>query len=304
MSAAKYVEDYRPRAMTPAAWRVVGASVQASLLTATSTVAAAKKYGPHVAAYAAWAHEQGTPTRPDLLFDLDLIERYISIGMSGCADSTRAARRTVLRTVARRVSPDLRTLPDPPRFSYRRIRPPYTPHEVRAFLRLAHEQPTPGRRSSMQAVLTLGLGCGLDGRDLGWVRGVDIDKRPDDAVAVTVCGGTRPRTVIALNDHAAQLADLAAKAGEQLLIGGSTLGRHNVTSAPLNRLLIDRSLPRLIAARLRSTWLTEHLRLRTPLPVLMSAAGLSTIRPLEDLLGHLPDVSDEAAATYLRGPAA
>ncbi len=58
-------------------------------------------------------------------------------------------------------------------------------------------------------------------------------------------------------------------------------------------------LPRLETARLRSTWLLTHLRARTPLPALMTAAGLTTVRPLEDLLHHCP-IDADAAQVALR----
>jgi hypothetical protein len=66
-------------------------------------------------------------------------------------------------------------------------------------------------------------------------------------------------------------------------------------------MITDDALPRFVVGRLRSTWLLEHLRLGTPLPILMTAAGLTTVRPLEDLLHHLPTASPEVVATHLSG---
>jgi hypothetical protein len=53
-------------------------------------------------------------------------------------------------------------------------------------------------------------------------------------------------------------------------------------------------------SRLRSTWLVSHLAANTPLPLIMTAAGLKTVRPLEDLLGFTPRYTDAAAARLLR----
>lgn len=88
--------------------------------------------------------------------------------------------------------------------------------------------------------------------------------------------------------------------GENLLIGGSVLGRHNITSVTLGRLLLDRSAPPLVVSRLRSTWLTSHLVANTPLPLIMQAAGLKTVRPLEDLLEFAPGYSPAEASRLLR----
>ncbi len=131
------------------------------------------------------------------------------------------------------------------------------------------------------------------------MRGQDIEQLPDGAVSVTVSGGTRPRAVVALQAHEGALLELSRFTGGGLLIGGSTLGRRNVTRGPLERVVGGEDLPRLETARLRSTWLLTHLRARTPLPTLMTAAGLTTVRPLEDLLHHCP-VDDDAARLALR----
>jgi hypothetical protein len=148
------------------------------------------------------------------------------------------------------------------------------------------------------AVLALGLGCGLDCSDLGWVRGVDI-RSTTTGVDVFV-GGRRTRAVTCLSRYESQLTGLAFVAGDHLLIGGSMLGRHNVTSVTLGRLLLDTSLTPLVVSRLRSTWLVAHLIANTPLPLVMRAAGLKTVRPLEDLLEYAPAHSEAETARLLR----
>ncbi len=66
-------------------------------------------------------------------------------------------------------------------------------------------------------------------------------------------------------------------------------------------MITDSTMPRLVPARLRSTWMFTHLQLGTPLPILVAAAGLSTVRPLEDLLHHLPAPDPCKVAARLRG---
>ena len=46
--------------------------------------------------------------------------------------------------------------------------------------------------------------------------------------------------------------------------------------------------------------LTTHLAANTPLPVIMRAAGLKTVRPLEDLLDHAPAYSNAEIVRLLR----
>jgi len=283
----------RARAAWPYTHRLVAEAVQLS----TRSTSNAAKYLSHLSDFAAWAHAQGVPLVLEALLDPDVIERYIAVGMSGSKDSTRATRRAILRRIARHCASPPQDLPLP--IACRRVRPPYSPAEIHGLLALASAQPTASRRRTLRAILHLGLGCGIASRDLAWVRGRGVEELPDGAVSVTVSGGTRPRTVITLQAHETPLLKIARAAGCDLLIGGSARGRRNVTRGPLERVVGGEDLPRLETARLRSTWLLAHLRARTPLPALMNAAGLTTVRPLEDLLHHCP-VDADAARVALR----
>jgi len=291
--AAFIPQGRRARAAWPYTHRVVAEAARVS----TRSPRNAAKYLSHLSDFAAWAHAQGVPMTLERLLDGDVIERYIAVGMPGARDSTRATRRAILRRIARHCASPPQELPLP--IAYRRVRPPYSPDEVEALLALASAQPTPSRRRTLRAILHLGLGCGIASRDLAWVRGQDVEQLPDGSVSVTVSGGTRPRTVVALHAHETALLEISRFTGAGLLIGGSTRGRRNVTRGPLDRVVGGEDLPRLETARLRSTWLLTHLRARTPLPALMNAAGLTTVRPLEDLLHHCP-VNADAARVALR----
>lgn len=279
------------------AWPATEDVVRAAVRRSTGSPRNAAKYLSHLADFAAWALEQGVPLALTQWLDADVIERYIAVGMPGSRDSTRATRRAILRRIARHCASPPRDLPPP--IAYRRVRPPYAVDEVAGFVALAAAQPTPSRRRTLRAILHLGLGCGIASRDLAWVRGEDIAQLADGAVSVTVSGGTRPRKVIALQAHEAALLELARFTRSGLLIGGTVRGRRNVTRGPLDRVVGGDDLPRLETARLRSTWLLAHLHGRTPLPALMQAAGLTTVRPLEDLL-HLCAIDEDEARAALR----
>lgn len=300
-AVAQTARQYIPsQQRAKAAWPHTQSLVSELVLSSTDSPTNAAKYLSHLSDFTAWAHGYGIPLTRGHVLDLDVIERYIAVGMPGARDSTRATRRAILRRVARHASPTLRAQPAPEPIRYRRVRPPYSPAEIAALLRLARAQPTPGRRQMLSGVLTLGLGCGLDSRDLAWVRGIDVGRDASGAVLVTVSGGSRPRDVTALGCYERLLWDTARDRGEKLVIGGFLRGRRNVTRGPFDDIVGGADFPRLEPARCRSTWLVSHLRLRTPLPVLMAAAGLATVRPLEDLLGYAGDEVDPQAA--LRGP--
>jgi hypothetical protein len=250
-------------------------------------------YAAHLAAFAEWSWDRGW--RPDTgpLLDMDRIERYVAVGMDNAKDSARATRRSILRRMALKLSPELRDVPDREPITYRRVPPPYSPDLVQRYVQSIAAQPTPKLRRCLASILYLGLGCGLDTRDLGWVRGTDV-ARNERGVQATVVGGARPRTVMALAIYEGRIEALADGDAERLLIGGRFKPyRKNVTSDPISRMIVDETLPKLVVGRLRSTWLLGHLNRRTPLPLLMEQAGLKTVRPLEDLL-EFADPFDEA----------
>ena len=294
-----YIDAYVPRTVAFTTWSAVEAETKAVLLRVSNSLSAAKVMSSHVAAYAGWLREEGLGVGVQVLADLETIERYIQVGMKESAESTRATRRAVLRRVAGRLDP--LPIPAPRPISYRRVRPAYPAWQTSRFLELARNQPTSGRRQSCLAILALGLGCGLDGRDMAWVCAPDVTASTGGTVQVVVAGGSRPRTVTALAGYAPLLTECAETAGTGLLIGGEESARHNVTSVALTRMISDPTLPVLVASRLRSTWLLAHLNLRTPLAVLLPAAGLATARPLEDLLADVEPIDAAEAARLLHG---
>lgn len=296
-----YVSRYVARRVPSSTWLVIAEDVRRAVSAAATSLESAKTMCSHVAGYAAWLTGEGMPTGAESMSDLETIDRYVEVGMRGRPDGSRATRRAILRRVAERIDPFPRPRPEP--LAYRFVRPPYESWQVTRFLDLALSQPTMARRRSALAVLALGLGAGLDGRDIGWIRGTDVIFGPDGATVVMVDGGSRPRRVVALDRYAELIRTCADAAGEQLLIGAGTPGGRNVTSVALARLIDDPDLPRLVASRLRSTWLLTHLAAGTPLHVLLPAAGLSTARPLEDLLPLVAAPPEHLVSDLLRGVA-
>lgn len=294
------VATYQPTHILESVWRTIARPVREAALATAASLPATRKILPPLSEYAAWLHREGIPISQAALSERDLLERFIQIGMAGQRDSTRATRRAILRRVAARLDPD--PAPPPEAIHYRRAKPPYTAAEVAGFFGLAQAQPTDSRRTSAHGFISLGLGCGLDRTDLAWVRGIDVTT--GRCTRVRVVGGSRPRSVVALDEYAELIAKCAVSAGERLLIGGATLGRHNVTTPLLNRLVRDVSLPRLAPARLRSTWLVRHLTLGTPLSVLLPAAGLASSRTLDDLLEFADPIAADTASQLLRGQSA
>jgi hypothetical protein len=97
-----------------------------------------------------------------------------------------------------------------------------------------------------------------------------------------------------------EVVDLAASAGDEFLVGGYSTAR-NRAGALAASIIVAHDHPRFSASRLRSTWLVTHLALGTRLPELASAAGLSGVTVLSDLLPFVPLLDDADAVEQLRG---
>ena len=90
-----------------------------------------------------------------------------------------------------------------------------------------------------------------------------------------------------------------ARPGEALVGGFSTA--KNRASDLAGRIETGHTTPALSSTRLRSTWLTNHLRAGTRLPELARAAGLAGVAVLSDLLPGVEPLPDADAWPMLRG---
>jgi integrase len=245
---------------------------------------------------AAFAVPLGLQAVPEVLLHPSVIERFAA-SAPGLSGSARRTLRANLRFLARRVAPALAPADTPlPR---ERAKAPYSPAEIAGFLALADAQPTASRRMRAAGLVCLGAGAGLTGADLRAVRGTDVICRSGGVIAVVL--GARPRAVPVLSRYHGILLASAAFAGPGLVTGGTSAVRKNITT-PLTRSLAGGSgLPRLEAARLRSTWLADCARL-LGLATFMQAAGITCSQRLGDLLATL-EPADEATAVMLLGAA-
>ena len=118
---------------------------------------------------------------------------------------------------------------------------------------------------------------------------------------VLVCiVGARSRSVPVLERYHERLLEAAGFAGEGLIVGGRAPGRRNVSDDLGRALSADRSLPRLQAGRLRSTWLTECAQ-RIGLATFLQAAGIRCSQRLGDLTAQLPAASEAELVALLAG---
>ena len=249
-----------------------------------------------LAALATWAVDEGLPLDPEFVLDPDSVERFIR-GLSG-SDLTRATYRSVLRRVGPALTKKAPWEPRPLSMSRRQVAPPYAGSEVEQLRRTALHQPSAGRRRAARAILALGLGSGLDGRWLAHVRASDVGLR--NGVVTVYVRDPSPRAVPVLAGWENEVLELAASAGDEFLVGGTSISK-NRTNDLTRWIVTPAGRPRLSAPRLRTTWLLWHLDAGTRLTELARAAGLQGVTVLSDLLGFVAPLSKRDADLMLRG---
>ena len=182
--------------------------------------------------------------------------------------------------------------------SRRQVAPPYTRAEINLLSSDALGQPTPLRRRAARALIALGAGGGLDGRWATQIRARDVET--EGARTLLHVGPPSARTLPVIGAWEHEVAELAATAGQEFLVGGYSMSR-NRASVLLSKLEVPPGHPRLSLSRLRSTWLCWHLSAGTRLPELVAAAGLQGTAMLSGLLPFVPRLPEGDARRVLRG---
>jgi integrase len=289
--AAGYIASWRPSSVSPQAAgfarAVVTQVAPAGRERAKNLLWAAGKL-------AGYGIGLGLEPVPEVLLHPSVIERFTAHapGLSGPA---RRTLRTNLRFLARAVVPQLcpADLPLPREHA----KAPYSLAEIGGYLALAGAQPTAARRMRAAGLVCLGAGAGLIRSDLRHIRGTDVTCR-SGGVVVTV-RGSRPRAVPVLARYHQPLLASAGFAGQQLITGGTSTGRGNVTNRLASSLAGGTGLARLDTSRLRATWLAEVAQL-LGLATFLHAAGITCSQRLGDITATLQPGS-EAEAVALPG---
>lgn len=229
---------------------------------------------------------------PDLLddpLDPDQIRRYLATDGMQRRSSHRS--RTAIKSILNSIRGDEQPTPALPRDT---TEPTSDVLFDRALAETAHFR-NPVTRANTRALLLLTRGAGLDGADLRYVRGSDIQTIPGAGTWVHVKDPRYPRSVPILARYASLIEDLAAGRGDRPMlsyngaipIDSSTPGQ---LAGMITRALIRAGHPgRINVSGLRKAWIAEHISANAPLLTLMNAAGVNSLRAFEDLLtDHAP----------------
>jgi integrase len=296
--------EYEPVRAGPY-WPYIGAFVRAAVTDAAPRTAYSERE-----LYAAatpltlWAWQTAAmPLEREVIFALHTIERFIAVGLPQYR--SKSGRNTI-RSRLLRINEVLLHPPSPPP----RLRPlgrsdpsmPYTAAEVAALKSWATTQNTPGRRSNAEALLALGLGAGLAGREIVNLTVSDI-RADDDGVLVEV-RGDRARVVPVLREWERSLREHVDLACDTWVFRE----QHVSDNRNLITDFVSRSEGKiqLQARRMHATWIVHHLEAGTPLVPLMRAAGLTSPEALDRFLKFVrapdPQISRNAVRDAVAAP--
>jgi integrase len=290
-NAAEHIANYKPNSIPRAEWdNVIGPFVR-DCVTKTGSQ---KRYTVlhslrGTAGLAVWARQQGIPLDPERVFALETVERYVTVGLPNLSKESRRTLRASIRMVGEASTKNVPWEPRPAALPRNHLQAPYAATEVARWWEIATTQSTPGRARTAQAVIALGLGIGILPAENLDVTGRCV-RRDGDVLLVDIPGG-RARTVACGAEWADRLEAVAAQYPSEPLIGAVSRNRNRVNSL-VTRVEIPAGMPRLVPARLRSTWIVGLLNRGVPIPALMSAVGWTAIPRLDDYMRYLT-VTDE-----------
>ncbi|GAA0966127.1 hypothetical protein [Actinocorallia libanotica] len=294
------IETYAP-AGDPPGWPRVAGQVRATVALAAPAVPYAEDELMGVMAkLALFADAEGYPLEAASWLSREYIERFVLVGCAHLGEATRANYRSKLLRLREAVLGGDCATGTPARLSGSAASRPYSRAEQAALWAWAAGQPTEELRCGLRVLMALGLGCGLDSRDVLPLRARDV--RATDGVVVAV-RGRRARMVVCRRPWERILAAEAARVEpERYLLRPQVANRGgNLVTNFVSRAHPAPDTPALKTTRLRATWLVALINAGLPLPVIVAAAGLQTLHGLSRILTHVHNVGPEVAATLLRG---
>lgn len=293
------IEGYRPNQVDGEVWaRIRAAVVRLVKRGEPSTPRRATALCSFVTSYVAWADGKG--------IDLDdknlLEERVCNWFLKKTSFNTEATKDTYASGLARvRKGATARV---PAKSQRHDMAPPYEPDEQQALLALPAVQPSEIRAIRLESLLRLGFGAGAAPVDQRFVEPGHVSKKNGwTRVELGVGPSGHERAVTVLKSHGQRLLELADQARQidipYLANGNADPHNENSLSDLVKKINGSDQAPHLRPTRLRTTWLVSHLRARTPLDVLLKAAGEGTVARLAELLVYVDDLPEEVEAEIL-----
>jgi hypothetical protein len=292
------IEKYRPL-RDIRSWNVIADFVRTTVFDLQPpTVQAARNYLMVLTQYADWAYVNQGFGIGEHLFDHLVADSFITDWGRARKGRTAAVKRGILNDLIRRHNDtgDRRELPDRPMRSHPNVA--YTDADLPKLHAWAATRRVLRVRRTASALITLGLGFGLEVGDLCIVRGKDIDDRGADGLLLTL----PDRTIWCDELHEPSLRRVLADADDP----GSPLLQFKPGSNPKAFLNAARKASRPADAlvpelpRLRTTWFVRRAQHFSALVAVMRAYGISHTSTLQTVIEQLPTPTPDEVRRVLR----
>jgi hypothetical protein len=290
------IARFDPRRLPPDVWVAVAPLArQAAAKTEPRNKREAVELMSRTAGLLAWCHSQGMALTTEVVFAPDTLDRYIARGCADKASGTKSNYRRILRRVAAAVLGPTVYPPRPHPFSQSSPLTPYSRDEEVALVGWSRGLPTERMRDGVVALLGLGLGAGLDAREIERARASWIE-HGTRGLTVNVKGDRGRRVpVVARWEWAVRDALTKSNGGLLFRSGRAQQKRVSVFTENLPR----GTAPKLSSQRSRATWIVRHLEARVPVNSLADAAGINA----DELFRYAPrmrSVAPDEADRLLR----
>lgn len=287
------VHRYRPNAIPRDEWApVAGFTRESVLLVHPRSERHAIEAMRTVSQFIVWAHREGYPLDREGMFVPDAVERYITVGAAHLSVTSRATRRSDLRRFARQITTKAPWSPDPPQLRRRRTIEPFTKEQITRLWEIAHDQSTEIRRRRFTGYLALGLGAGLHPHEM-WKANVGDLETVHGFLCVQVRHGNHPRTVPVTAPNDVVLGGFLSEPAEEPILAYRP---RKWDRSPFHEMLrkadIPPGCPTITPARLRATWMVDHLCHGISMGGLTRIAGFTSWRPYTSLQQFVPQPDD------------
>ena len=254
-------------------WVKVRPSFTSALAPLSSlTPRALRRYATAYARLATWALDNCLGLEPSVLLSPEITEAFLAAQPAGTADL-----RSTLRRLGR--ANGVTTTTGTLGYHKRRGPAPYGASECEALLAFARNVANFERKVSLQALLALGLGCGLARESL---RGVSAASLHRHGAEPFVRSGTRCAKI------RTEYLDLLEEVIRERPIG-ELLGprRRNITTEIVSWTTGRVGVPALSPDRLRATYICHWIETGAPLLDLMAWTGTKTSENIGQYLAHI-----------------
>ena len=275
------IKDYSPRRMEAADWERGGELAKEWVRGACPTDRQKTQGLIRTCVFMIrWADELRLPLDEKLLFGPEMVDQYVKWAITTFGEKTAVTQRVLLHRYGRTLAAPDSWPALSPQLPRNKVVRPLSVNTEAALLKAA-------QASSIQfeAFCALGFGCGLDGRWLPHIRGIDVSVV--DGWPYVQVPDPDPRFVPLRHRYAESIIRAAEAAGEDYLIGSKGGARNRAYY--IARCLSLGPGRRLNVTEMRATWFAAHLQNNTDLRYLQKIAGLTSFFRMVEVLEYLDE---------------